>query len=221
MKRLSALLIAGLFIAGCQAKASPISFRMTFDTTDEARQAELVAAARNVIALRSQAHEGDVREVTVDLEGAEPTITAHLTQVESAIALENDMIEPLKFRVMREAEEGEEGDLTVQNNEKPFVDLGMTEDDLDWVTSGTEEGKGTISIMFTEAGAAKLEALFEANEGKHVGLFVRDQLASIYVPTANGLTSNIVIKGIPSAALAAVFADDLNVGSHITFTPIK
>ena len=65
-----------------------------------------------------------------------------------------------------------------------------------------------------------MKDLFAESEGKNIGIFIRNQLVSKLLVDTDELIDDIIITDIPTVQLANVFADDVNVGLHVTFTPI-
>ena len=97
----------------------------------------------------------------------------------------------------------------------------MTEEHLEWVEAAEElDNKGRITLSFSPEGRELMRTVFRQNVGRNIGLFVREKLvAKLQVDTAE-LKDDIIITGIPSPELARVFADDVNVGLHVIFTPL-
>ena len=49
---------------------------------------------------------------------------------------------------------------------------------------------------------------------------MRDQLVSTLLVDTDEVKDKIVIQSIPNPELAEIFSDDVNVGIHVTFTPV-
>ncbi len=108
---------------------------------------------------------------------------------------------------------------------------GVTNKDLLWVQAIGDRatGKVGVELLFSDEGRKRLSAVIAtlAKEGALknaeakpiLGIFVRDVLISSLQVTDGILDSRIIVSGIPSPAIAQVFADDVNVGLHVTFTP--
>jgi len=63
-----------------------------------------------------------------------------------------------------------------------------------------------------------MDALFSEHSGEDIGLFIRNQLAANFAINQDSFGGAITIPNVPSAELAQIFADDMNVGINMTFT---
>ncbi|MSR68028.1 hypothetical protein EXS65_04395 [Candidatus Peribacteria bacterium] len=97
----------------------------------------------------------------------------------------------------------------------------LTGSNLLWVQAVGNNATGEIAIelQFSEAGRTILESVFSKNAGKHIGIFVRDLLVSKVSVTNGAVADTVIIGGIPSAKVAEIFSDDVNVGLLVSFTP--
>lgn len=97
---------------------------------------------------------------------------------------------------------------------------GITGADIQLVNAVQESttGEAGVEIVLRESGRTKMATLFKNSPGQDIGVFVRDRLISSL--SVNGeIKERIVIRGIPSLDIAKIFADDVNVGLHVTLTP--
>jgi preprotein translocase subunit SecD len=110
-----------------------------------------------------------------------------------------------------------------QNVEANWEKLGIQNEHLVGVQVVTDEKSQEVAVelLFTEEGRALLDKAFSKNKGKTVGIFVRNLLVSKLKITSGEVSEHVVISGIPSAAVAQIFADDVNVGLHVAFRPIE
>jgi len=208
-----------LFLTACIGSQT-LAMTAHFRTEDSGRKAQVIAALERVLERRVYAIEGTIPDTIIRGEGESARVTVPVDEKESKEILAAQLTAPLGFRLMIETAEGEEPDLTSEEFGS-FSDTGITETVIDWVYAGEQESKGTISITFTPEGVTLLKPLFEKNAGKRLGLFVHGGLVSTYViREGEDDKDNIVITGIPSSDLAQIFADDVNVGTYVTFTSI-
>jgi preprotein translocase subunit SecD len=99
----------------------------------------------------------------------------------------------------------------------------VTAKQLEWIqplTNPTTSEVG-VELQFTDEGKMLLSKAFADNAGKNIGIFVRGLLVSKMTISSTPLqSSHIIIGGIPSAKVAEIFSEDVNVGTHLTFTPV-
>lgn len=227
MKRALVFSALALVLVGCGSPAT-LSYDIAFDTQDKARMNDLTQSAQRVMERRLTRLEGELLGFGVDYSESEnrTVIDAEVSPQEAANALNEEMTAPFVFEIRVGEETEQEGDIVVEGM-GPFRATGVTGDDIDWVLSGDDEAaenalpKGTITIGFTDEGVKKMENLFAANAGKPMGIFVRERLAARISLNDEHITRTITIRGIPSREIADVFADDINVGLHMTFTLLK
>jgi len=221
MKRLLLASTAFILLIGCQGQASTATLDLTFKTDDEIQRSLLLTASERVIERMAFGLEESVPDINVEHNGDTERITVIMSQEESAAILQENLARPIGFQVMIEAEEDETPDIS---NEQygSFMYTDITEEHIDWVQADTVEGgQGILNITFDESGQEMLTQLFADNIGKRIGLFVRGGLVSTYIiEGSDDDRKNIIITGIPSPELANIFADDVNVGTYVTFTPI-
>lgn len=236
MRRFLALsLLTSLALAGCGSPT--VTLVLDFDTTDQEEQTVLLQAATRVIGRRLSRWEGVTPEkITATPQGSGSTLLAFdVTNAEARRSLVEELQRPFSLQIMlRSAEEkglpteaqasgGERGakagDLYVEE-QGWFNETGITERHIAWVDAATEaDGKrGAVRLNFTEDGRALFANLVKANPKGILGLFVRGTLMSKMQIEGTELNGDITIREIPNALLADIFADDVNVGTHVTFS---
>jgi hypothetical protein len=225
MKHLSLTLASLLVLTSCAAStggASTVGYSLSFVNTDAAHQQKLIEASQRVIERRVTTEGAEVKDSKA--ERVSPTEVRIFTTVSDPTVipkLSTQLSAPFTFRLMRQANEGEKPDATVEQ-EGNFKETGITEKELEWITASANpntEG-GMAEIALTPAGQENLKKVLTSAKGKKIGLFVRGRLMSIF-PSAGDIQGNIVISGIPSKTVAEIFADDVNVGAHVKFTQVK
>lgn len=221
MQKTLLLLLIPLLLTACSGKER--QYIVEFDTDNVERMADLTAAARRVIERRLLRHGGELVNFGVKREGKDTFLTVETDKKEVAEALNTELTTPFELAMMVEVEgEPIEGDISVEGH-GTFRSVNVTQEDLDWVLGAASDGpivgQGKVTVGFTEDGGAKMRIVFESHNGKHLGMFVRQQLAAKILLENEHISRTITIEGLPSSDLALVFADDVNVGTHMTFIP--
>ncbi len=217
MKRLF-VTIPLLFLVACGNVK--VGYELDLTTDDAERRAEVAAASVRMIERRLASIGEEIETPDIEKQGDMFHISLNLPDESLKDMLDQDLTSPFKLRVMIQTPE-EESDITVEGH-GGFSESGLTENDLEWLHPEEEaNGKGRITIVFTEEGRSKMEQIFEDNNGKFIGIFVRDQLVSKLLVDTDQLRDDIIITEIPTADLARVFADDVNVGLYAVFTPLQ
>ena len=225
VKRLLFPLLFGLLLTACGG-ASTLSYTVTFPRTeDPERMAALSLATRHVVERRLARLEGFLIDYDVDYdkERREGLIEVEIDGSKAAKALNEEILAPFTFEMRLNVKEKQEGDIEVEGGHF-YRETGIAKEDIDWVLGETVEGplnQGKVIIGFTEEGAKKMKTLFAENIGSAIGLFVRGQLTARVQANDADFDRTFVIEGLPSGDIAKVFADDMNVGIHMVFTPKK
>ncbi|MBI3332118.1 hypothetical protein HYZ99_04130 [Candidatus Peregrinibacteria bacterium] len=203
-------------LAGCSGTQA--RYRLEFDTEDATVRTQLVDAAKRVVQRRLEAIGEDPDNLAVTIENGETILVVDTASDAIKDSITEQLTAPFTMRIMKEVEGT--GDITVEGHGS-FAAAGITEEHLEWVTAGkdTDPEKGRVMLEFTEEGRAVMGEIFHENVGKYIGLFVRDRLVSKLLVESDEVKENIIITDIPAFLLAEIFADDLNVGLHVTFVP--
>ncbi len=215
--------LAGLSICVLLAACGRVAnarYQLSFDTTDTGRLTELSLAVTRVIERRLQSMGEEVRNLDIAQKSGGPELSFRVETQAAADLLLEDLTESFKLSIMRSTKPGETATLELDAH-GGFIDTGVFEQHLEWVIASEEpDNRGRITLQFTDEGRSLMRKVFKQNVNKQIGLFVRGKLiAKLQVDTAE-LKDDIIITGIPSSELARVFADDVNVGLHVTFTPL-
>jgi hypothetical protein len=188
------------------------------DVAEEDKRETLIEQSTRVIERRLSGMDDELVDSGVDKTESGVLLTITVKNEEVLEALTDQLQRPFKLRIMSEVP-ANNADIVVEGH-GGFDETGITEEDLSWVEGRQQVGTefGEVELDFTEEGRQKMSALFAQMKGKNIGLFVRDQLVSKLFVDTGELKDTIVIREIPQAELAIVFADDLNVGIHVVFT---
>lgn len=211
--------IAGLLtvLAACGAKTT-LNASATVRSADPSNAIKLMQATERVLVRRLAA--ADIKNAVVAVTpttGTDAAIELRLPDTEAAEIAKRILSEPFTFEiklangVKKDADGAEVTD---------WQTTGITGVNLDWIQPVRDSSDGSIGVelQFNAEGRNKLMALFKGSTGKDVGIFVRDLLVSKLRISSDKVEESIVISGIPSAMVAEIFADDVNVGLHVAFT---
>lgn len=217
-----ALVISGLSLALLAGCGGPVTrdYRLTFDTQDPGEVEAFTKATLRVMQRRLDRLGAELfgQHTVQDEEGA--TLELTISTSEGADALAEEMAAPFTIDIMAAAPEGASGDIVVEGFGS-FVTTGVAGDDIRLVTtSGSEDNAAVVQIHFTDTGLEEMRTLFQENIGRSIGLFVRGKLVSALTVIDANITNPFVIDGVPDLELANIFADDVNVGLHVTATPL-
>ena len=215
-----AFIISGLslaILAGCGGPTTA-EYRLTYDTQEPGEVETLTDATVRVMQRRLDRLGAELygQHETQDADGANLELT--ISDPDAAEALAEEMTAPFDLEIM--AQTTGSGDITVEGFGS-FAKTGVTGDDIRMVAA-VANGKGgaSVQIRMTDAGLAEMRELFSKNVGKTLGLFVRGKLVSALTVGSADVPNPLVIDGIPDPELAMIFADDVNVGLHVTVTPL-
>jgi preprotein translocase subunit SecD len=186
--------------------------------TDTAKQQVLFPAAERVIARKLASIDiKNARISVLHFGGDKATLTVGLKNMEQIEAADALVQEKLTFDIRVEESPAS------TTADAVWKDTGVTAKQLEWIqplTNPTTSEVG-VELQFTDEGKMLLSKAFADNAGKNIGIFVRGLLVSKMTISSTPLqSSHIIIGGIPSAKVAEIFSEDVNVGTHLTFTPV-
>ncbi len=197
-------------------ETSSAQYQVTIVSSVPQERSELLAAAVRVVQRRLAAA-GDADALVAP--DAKEIITAVSTSPAALAELSQQLLQPFSLKIMEQVPEAE-AELIVQQH-GGFASTGVDEDFITKaVASVMEDGKGQVALSLSPEGKERMDAVFRKNKGQFIGLFVRDRLMSLLKVESDDAKQTLTIAGIPSADIANQFADDVNVGLHVTFTPL-
>ncbi len=214
------LLIGSLMILAACGSSVQLTFQATSSLDDAAKNQLLFQAAERVFTRRLAAvnvESPKVKVITQDKATASVSMSVPSASVETVERIASD---PFTFEIR--LEDGVIKDSTGADQTN-WVPTGVDGSMLEWVQpvkspDGSDIG---VELEFSETGRSKLQEAFKGNQGKDVGIFVRDLLVSKLKINSDKPNEHIIIGGIPSAKVAEIFADDVNVGLHLSFLASK
>lgn len=212
--------VCSLFLAGCAGTAASVdqTYGLAIDRPNPQEADALANAAMRVVERRLDAM-GVVNAGKAFSGSGNTAITVTVPDQDGADELTRQLTAPFDMAVMKQTASGATADVTVEKF-GGFSKTDIVTGDFVGVEVGQDTQKVTRArILMTDAGRQKLAALFKAEAGKNIGIFVRGKLISQLAAKADAPTDDIQINGIPNLLIAEAFADDVNVGLHVTFTP--
>lgn len=205
-----------LLLTGC-SRQRHTTYHLRFNVEAAPIREELIISSLRLLESYAKRFETQLidKQVTTGT-GGTAAITIAVQDPKALLRITEELTKPFTLRFMVQAPDGE-GDLFVEGYGS-FRDTGIGERELFWAEAAEDDltGKGAVRLRFTKEGASQLRTLVEENQGKTIGLFVRGLLISTLQTTQ--LKDDAVIRGIPSGERARSFADEVNVGLHVTFT---
>lgn len=215
------VLIGSLMVlAACGGSSVSLAYTAKSSVSDAGRNTLIFQATERVLTRRLAAVEIASPRIAVvpqDTTTATVTMTVPSASVDTVNRIISD---PFTFEIRLAKSMTKDAAGVEQTDWQP---TGVDGTMLDWVQP-VQNADGSaigVELRFSETGRTKLTEAFRGNKGKDVGIFVRDLLVSKLKINTEVPDEHIVISGIPSAKVAEIFADDVNVGLHISFTASK
>jgi hypothetical protein len=206
-----------LSLTACGGAAS-VTATMSIAGLDAGRTALVIKSVERVLMRRLAAAEikQGISVIALPTGPTSAALTMRLPNSAAATKAREILEQPFHFDVRLEGATTGTGELDTHD----WIPTGVEERHLEWVQvlGQAQDGSTSIELFFSKEGRTILADVFRKNEGKNIGLFVRDLLVSKVKVQKEGLAEHVVIGGIPSARIADIFADDVNVGLHVTFT---
>lgn len=211
---------AALLLAACgSGQPATVTYDLAFNVTTPEQIENLTNAAMRV-AERRMDNMGVLQPGKEFGKDGTPSLVLTLPDQAGADELTRQLTAPFSMKIMKQTPEGATPDLESDEMGK-FSDTGIST--LDFV--GVEAGKdanGVIGarITLTPQGAEKLRALYAEQNGKQIGVFIRNKLIVKIAVTDSRLDDDkIDVPNIPNVQIAEAFMDDVNVGLHVVYTP--
>jgi hypothetical protein len=215
MRRFFLLSASLLLLTAC---GKTVQYTMTFDLDDAAQRTQLEAATVRVIQNRLLGQGKKLLSSEVIDKDDKRVLVMKVSDDDAAKILTESLTTPFTMTIMQQVETG--GDIS---NEKygNFKQTALTTEYFEAVIPREAEGgQGSAVITFTPEGQTRLQKLFKENRGETIGIFVRGVLMSKKLIDAKDTQNSISVDGIPSPGIAKVFADDVNVGLHVSFSEL-
>lgn len=214
----SAATASALILSACGSGIT-LQYSIALDVTDPAKVTNLIESSERVLLRRLASFQVEnARVKAVPTGGSNGTLTVVVPNAEGEEAAKRILSEQFTFELRIEKEGASETDTAAEN----WTPTPLTVETLEWAQAigNRQTGDITVDLQFKESAKPLLSKLFKDAKGKSVGIFVRGLLVSKLKVESTATTEHIIIGGIPSASVAEIFADDVNVGAHVTFTPL-
>ncbi|MFH1444850.1 MAG: hypothetical protein ABIG34_05720 [Candidatus Peregrinibacteria bacterium] len=225
MKRLFPLVLLTLILTGCSSPYAWISqsnnsvnLVLTFDIDDPVHRTILLEEAKKVIGRRlSRFEDATPSEMMVNnQEDGSLLLSFDVENDEARTILVDELLMPYSLKLMTVSTGT--GDLFVEDVGW-FNNTAITQKQIVWTEGDSDQdGKGVVRLVFSEEGHAMLGEVFRQHQDGNLGLFVRDRLMATMPIDTQEPKAEIIIAGIPVPDMAGIFADDVNVGTHVTFS---
>ncbi|HRH93549.1 MAG TPA: hypothetical protein PKV72_03375 [Candidatus Peribacteria bacterium] len=213
------ILLGCTLISACAASTTQLHYGLTIDNGTPAQVVNLINASERVMKRRISALGVQTPNViAVPTGGSGGTLTIDVPDEQLVTRIQQILAEKFTFDMRLELKETTAQD---QNAEENWEKLGVENQHLIGVQVVGDEKTGEVAVelLFTDEGRDLLSKAFAKYKGRTVGIFVRGVLVSKLKVENDAVSDHVVISGIPSAAVAQIFADDVNVGLHVAFTP--
>jgi len=223
MKLRQSLVIGFLFLLTACGQKTTLTYDMAIDSPDASRVMTLIQASERMIIRRLAAAQVPTSPVTTVPTGSgSGRLTMQLPNDEAAQIARKILSEPFTFEIRLEQAAARKTAGTGSLDTGNWLSTGVGGPDLEWVqVVNNPNGDVGVELIFTSGGRTKLNNVLKTNPGMSIGLFIRDLLVSKLKIQGKTLGDHVVISGIPSAKVAEIFADDVNVGLHVTFNPVN
>jgi preprotein translocase subunit SecD len=212
-------LIAGLLtLAGCAPLN--VSYELHFVENSAGREHALADAAARVVEGRLGAMKQTLNRKEVSVQGTGAILRLAISDPAAGEQLTSALTAPFTFDIMVEAPK----DKADAYNEQlgGYRRTGLSEKQIDWVTSGQVNGTGFVIIGLTKEGQDIYSSLTKENQGKKIAIFNRKNFVTSKVLAPEDQKKGALqIDNIPSPQIASIFADDVNVGAHVIFIPLQ
>lgn len=217
MLRKTAFLIGSLVLLTACGGPTTLSYTITSNLSDTTKNSGLFESSERVLVRRLAALGVENPKITIiPLDSSSATMDIEVPS-EAKAAVEKITSDSFTFdlRVDNGKVKNDAGD-EVTDWKKTRVDGSM----VNWVqpVRDTKTGSLGVELQFSKDGKEALAEAFKGNKDKNIGIFVRDLLVSSMKITSEEPSEHIIISGIPATSIAEIFADDVNVGLHITFS---
>ncbi|OGJ57197.1 hypothetical protein A3H22_03420 [Candidatus Peribacteria bacterium RIFCSPLOWO2_12_FULL_55_15] len=209
-----------LILTACGA--TKVAYKISFNIDDAEQQSSLTIASLRVIERRLSRMGDQLLEQDMKTRDQEVIISLKIRDKEAGETLTTELVKPFSLNIMEQSPEKTAD--TVVEDHGGFRKTDITQEHLQWVearTYGPEGKQGMVILYFSPDGRTIMQKIFKRNKGKAIGIFVRNQLVSKLTVDTDKVKDDIVIQNIPSYEIARMFADDMNVGLHVTFTLIE
>lgn len=205
-------------LTGCGGTKT-LTYSVTSNIADQSASTQLYEAAERVMTRRLAGADVKEAQVKVVPNGSGATMTINVPNAAGVETAQRILSEPFTFDIRKEGPRKE----GMADGETNWIPTGVDGTMVLWINpiqNPTTKEIG-VDLHFSEEGRKGLEAAFQGNKGKEVGIFVRDLLVSKMTIAKEEVSEHIIISGIPNDRVAQIFSDDVNVGLHVTFTPSK
>ncbi len=211
-----------LFLSAC-AQETTLKYQVTLRAPDAAKAMILSEAVERVMVRKMTAQSIEKPIVSVVPSGSGTALLTIKVQDTNTA----DMVRSLVDEVFTFDLRIEETTASKQPEDKfdpaRWQPAGITGALVTWAQAvgNRQTNEIGIDLTFNPAGQEQLKSIFKENVGKNIGIFVRGLLVSKMSIVNPEIGDRLSISKVPSAAIAEVFADDVDVGLLTTAQEIR
>jgi hypothetical protein len=212
--------VCALALVAC-GKGATVAFDMQVNGVGPKKADELLVTAMRTTERRAKALEEKMaienllEDIDVRRHGGDARMIVRLSTKDAEALFTERVTEDFTLEFMETAPV-EEADIIVGETQG-FRRINLHKEDIEKLT----ETSGGALIHFTDTGAQKKNALFAERMGEEIGIFIRGMpVYKLRVEDQDVQDETLLIK-IPQPNVIPVFVDDVNVGLHVSFSPIK
>ncbi len=214
------ILLGCALISACAPSTTQLQYEISVDRDAPAEVVNLIEASERVMKRRVAAlGVQNPNVIAIPTGNSGGTLTIDVPDEQLVTRIRDILAEQFTFDMRLELKETTPDD---QNAEENWEKIGVENQHLIGVqvVSDAKTGEVAVELLFSDEGRALLTNAFAKNKGRTVGIFVRGVLVSKLKIESGAVSDHVVISGIPSAFVAQIFADDVNMGLHVAFTPM-
>lgn len=223
MKR--GLLIVGItsiLLAAC-AQETTLKYEVTLRAPDATKAMILTEAVERVLIRKMTAQSIENPMVTVVPSGTGSAILSIVVPDENTADIVRNLVEEdftFDLRIEDTAATGQQEGAFDPARWQP---AGITGALVTWVQAvgNSRTNEIGVDMTFNQDGQERIKTIFKENVGRNIGIFVRGLLVSKMNIVSADIGDTLSISGVPSAAIAEVFADDVDVGLLTTIQEIR
>ena len=217
--------LALLLLTACSS--TTVTYDLSFNTEAKDTKNELILASMRMIERRVSSldeeygFENSLKDVDVKRTKENVQLIVKLNEEEVAEELTIRLISPFSIEFMENVPM-EEADIVVAETQG-FKNIALSQEHVTWLTATKNEknDEGIVSIEFTPEGIELKRELFKERPGGFIGIFVRKQPVYKLLVEGDDMDNENLLMKIPAVELGRVFADDVNVGLHVSFSPVE
>jgi preprotein translocase subunit SecD len=201
-----------LLLAACTQETT-LKYDVKLRAPDAAKAMILAEAVERVMIRKMTAQSIEKPMVTVVPNGSGSALLTIDVPDENTAAMIRSLVDE-NFTFDLRIEDAAKGGQEDKFDPARWQPVGITGALVTWVQAvgNSRTNEIGVDLTFNQTGQERLRKIFKENVGKNIGIFVRELLVSKMNIVSPDIGETLSISGVPSAAIAEVFADDVDVG---------